>query len=113
MINLVRSIIPLGGCVRHATLLKQRRGRAGQLAKVLIVGIPVITSYHRTIQAKMRKTTITSKNQKSMMDVVKEQSSIDDNASMTNSGNDVESMDEDPVDDAESLSYQQDEVMKK
>ena len=34
-----------------------------------------------------------------------EQSSIDDDVSMTNSENDVESMDDDPVDDAESLSY--------
>ena len=42
-----------------------------------------------------------------------EQSSIDDDVSMSNSGDDVESMDEDPVDDAESLSYQQAEVMKK
>ena len=42
-----------------------------------------------------------------------EQSSTDDNVSTTNSGDDVESMDEDPVDDAESLSYRQDEAMKK
>ena len=42
-----------------------------------------------------------------------EQSSIDDDVSMTNSGDDVESMDEDSVGDAHSLSYQQDEAMKK
>lgn len=42
-----------------------------------------------------------------------EQSSIDDDVSINNSGDDVESMDEDPVDDAESLPYQQDEAMKK
>ncbi|CAF0906466.1 unnamed protein product [Didymodactylos carnosus] len=42
-----------------------------------------------------------------------EQSSNDDDVSITNSENDVESMDEEPVDDAESLSYQQDEAMKK
>jgi hypothetical protein len=42
-----------------------------------------------------------------------EESSIDDDVSMNNSGDDVESMDEDPVGDAESLSYQQDEAMKK
>ena len=47
------------------------------------------------------------------IEVSEEQSSIDDDASMTNSRNDVESMDEDPVDDAESLSYRQDEAMKK
>ena len=33
--------------------------------------------------------------------------------SITNSGDDVESMDEDPVDDADSLTYPQDEAMKK
>lgn len=42
-----------------------------------------------------------------------DQSSIDEDVSMTNSEDDVESMDEDPVDDADSLSYQQDEAMKK
>jgi hypothetical protein len=42
-----------------------------------------------------------------------EQSSIDDDMSITNSGDEIESMDEDPVDDAASLSYQQDEAMKK
>ena len=42
-----------------------------------------------------------------------EQSPIDDDVSITNSGDDVEPMDEDPVDDADSLSYQQDEAMKK
>ena len=42
-----------------------------------------------------------------------EQSSIDDDMSMTKSEDDVVSMDEDPVHDADSLSYQQDEAMKK
>ena len=42
-----------------------------------------------------------------------EESSIDDDVSITNSGDDVESMDEDPVDDTDSLAYQQDEAMKK
>jgi hypothetical protein len=42
-----------------------------------------------------------------------EQYSIHDDMSMTNSGDDVESMDEDPLNDDKSLSYQQDEAMKK
>ena len=46
-------------------------------------------------------------------DNTRESGEHDDDVSMNNSGDDVESMDEDPVGDAESLSYQQDEAMKK
>ena len=42
-----------------------------------------------------------------------EQSSTDEDVSMSNSGDDVESMDDDPADEAQILSYQQDEAMKK
>ena len=42
-----------------------------------------------------------------------EQSSSDEDVSMSNSGDDVESMDDDPADEAHILSYQQEEAMKK
>lgn len=42
-----------------------------------------------------------------------ELSSMDDDPPMTNIMDDVESMDEDSVDETDSLSYQQDEAMKK
>jgi hypothetical protein len=42
-----------------------------------------------------------------------ERSSTDEDVSMSNSGDDVESMDDDPADEAHILSYQQHEAMKK